>query len=179
MNDPSLISIEEPDSLSSRDLDELCQAAVAAIADGGGFGWLTPPTRDVFERYWKGVLLVPERKLFIGRLDGVIAGAATLVRPSKNNEAQAHIAQIAGSFVAPWARGHGVGRGLTRRIEQVAAEMGIRVLNLDVRASQSAAIHMYQGLGYQRWAVHPHYARVNGAYVPGYYFTKTLVEDPS
>lgn len=172
------VSIEQPTELSTRDLDELCQAAVAAIADGGGFGWLQAPSRDVFERYWRGVLLVPERKLLVGRLDGVIAGAATLVRPSKNNEAQAHIGQIAGSFVAPWARGHGVGRGLTRRLEQVAREAGIRVLNLDVRATQAAAIQMYEGLGYQRWATHPHYALVGETYVPGFYYTKTLVDLP-
>jgi ribosomal protein S18 acetylase RimI-like enzyme len=177
MSEQREVKIETPEALSSRDLDELCQAAVAAIADGGGFGWLTPPTRDVFERYWKGVLLVPERRLFIGRLDGVIAGAATLVRPSRNNEAQAHIGQIAGSFVAPWARGHRVGRTMTRTIETVAVSMGIRVLNLDVRATQAAAIHMYEGLGYERWAVHPRYARVGTEYVPGFYYTKTLVDD--
>ncbi len=46
--------------------------------------------RDVMETYWRGVLLVPERTLFVGRLDGVIAGSAQLVRPPRNNEAQAH-----------------------------------------------------------------------------------------
>ena len=32
----------------------------------GSAGW-KPPPRDVMERYWKGVLLVPERELIAGR----------------------------------------------------------------------------------------------------------------
>ena len=61
----------------------------AAINEGGGFGWLKPPPRQVLENYWKGVLLVPERRLFVGRLDGTIAGSAQLSRAPRNNEAQA------------------------------------------------------------------------------------------
>ena len=48
------------------------------IIEGGGFGWLKPPPRQVLENYWKGVLLVPERRLVVGRLDGIIAGSAQL-----------------------------------------------------------------------------------------------------
>ena len=46
-------------------------------------------------------MLVPDRALFVARLDGVIAGSAQLVRPTRNNEAQAHSAQLTTSFVAP------------------------------------------------------------------------------
>ena len=60
-------------NLNSADLNDLCDAAEAAIIDGGGFGWLAPPPRDVLESYWSGVLLIPERDLLVGRLDGVIA----------------------------------------------------------------------------------------------------------
>src|SRR3546814_4061744 len=52
------------------DLHDLCDAAEAAILHGGGFGWLSPPPRQAMEAYWQGVLLVPERELFVGRLDG-------------------------------------------------------------------------------------------------------------
>src|SRR5688572_7615034 len=96
--------------LSRGDLADLCQAADDAIKAGGGFGWLTPPRRDIMETYWKGVLMVPERTLIVGRLDNVIVGSAQLVRPTKNNEAQAHSGQLTTSFMAPWARGHGLAR---------------------------------------------------------------------
>ncbi len=62
----------------------------AAIIDGGGFGWVNPPGRMALETYFRGVLLVPERELFVARLDGHVVGSAHLVRPPRNNEAQAH-----------------------------------------------------------------------------------------
>ena len=69
------VTVERLTHYSGTDLDDLCEATESAIADGGGFGWLKPPPRQLLESYWKGVLLVPERRLVIGRLDGVIAGS--------------------------------------------------------------------------------------------------------
>jgi hypothetical protein len=84
------ISAERVTKLSERELDDLCDATADAIEDGGGFGWIKPPPRHLLESYWRGVLLVPERLLFVGRLDGTIAGSAQIQRPPRNNEAQAH-----------------------------------------------------------------------------------------
>ena len=95
------------------------------------------------ENYWKGVLLVPERSLLVGRLDGVICATAQLVRPSRNNEAQGHSAQLTTNFVAPWARGHGLARGIVLAVEEEARVQGVSVLNLDVRETQVAAIQLY------------------------------------
>src|SRR5207302_1791258 len=83
------VRIERLTQYSRTDLDDLCEATESAIVEGGGFGWLTPPARQVLENYWKGVLLVPERRLVVGRLDGVVAGSAQLSRAPRNNEAQA------------------------------------------------------------------------------------------
>jgi ribosomal protein S18 acetylase RimI-like enzyme len=159
---------------SRGDLADLCQAAEDAIVAGGGFGWVKPPRRDVMESYWKGVLMVPERTLIVGRLDNVIVGSAQLIRPTKNNEAQAHSAQLTTSFMAPWARGHGLARMIAEGVENHARGLGVRVLNLDVRETQEAAITLYRSLGYQEIGRHAHYARVNGAFVAGLYFWKDL-----
>ena len=88
------IAIDKVNALKTADLHDLCDAADDAIRAGGGFGWVEPPPRDVMERFWKGVLVVPERVLFVARLDGVVAGSAQLVKPPRNNEAQAHAAQL-------------------------------------------------------------------------------------
>jgi ribosomal protein S18 acetylase RimI-like enzyme len=160
--------------LTRGDLSDLCQAAEDAIEAGGGFGWLKPPRRDVMEAYWKGVLLVPERALILGRLDNVIVGSAQLVRPTRNNEAQAHSGQLTTSFMAPWARGHGLARMIAEAVENHARKLGLRVLNLDVRETQEAAITLYRSLGYHEVGRHAHYARVNGVYVAGLYFWKDL-----
>lgn len=160
------------------DLHDLCDATDAAIIDGGGFGWVDPPPRDVMERYWRGVLAVPERTLVVGRLDGVIAGSAQLVRPTRNNEAQSFACSLTTSFVAPWARGHGLARALTLAVEKIAVREGYKVLNLDVRDSQTAAIALYERLGYRRWGLHPRYATAHGRVFSGYFYYKDLDERP-
>ena len=170
----NVIAIERVTEFTDEDLASLCEAADAAIIDGGGFGWVNPPGRQAMERYFRGVLLVPERELFGARLDGVLVGSAQLVRPPRNNEAQAFAAQVMHSFVAPYARGHGVARVLMQRVEEGARALGYHVLNLDVRETQEAAIALYDSMGYTRWGVHPAYARVHGKTVRGFYYFKVL-----
>ena len=173
------ISFDRLTKFSGTDLDDLCEATESAIAEGGGFGWLRPPPRQVLENYWKGVLLVPERRLIVGRLDRVIAGSAQLSRAPRNNEAQAFAGTLTSAFVAPWARGRGLGRGIVREIERLARELGLAVLNLDLRDTQRAAIGLYENLGYRRWGTHPVYAQVEGRVVPGHYYYKLLEEEPA
>src|SRR5687768_2868847 len=111
--------------LSRGDLADLCQAADDAIKAGGGFGWVTPPRRDVMETYWKGVLMGPERSLIVGRLDNVIGGSAQLVGPTKKNAAQAHSGQLTTSFMAPWARGDGLARMIAEAVGTHARKIGM------------------------------------------------------
>ena len=71
---PPRLSVDVAEKLKGGDISDLCDAAELAIKAEGGFGWLKPPSRETMERYWRGVLAVPERTLFVARLDGVIAG---------------------------------------------------------------------------------------------------------
>jgi ribosomal protein S18 acetylase RimI-like enzyme len=176
---PVTVAVEKLTGFSGTDLADLCEATEAAIAEGGGFGWVRTPPRDALEKYWQGVLLVPGRTLFIGRLDGVVCGSSQLVRPPRNNEAQAFSAQLTSLFVAPWARGHGLARGLLAAVEQAALRQGVAILNLDVRATQTAAIRLYDAIGYVRWGTHPAYARVEGRIVEGHSYYKRLTADPA
>ncbi len=171
---PPILSAERASVLSDDDMQALCEATDAAILDGGGFGWVTSPGRRTLEQYFRGILLVPERALFVGRLDGTIVGATQLLRPPRNNEAQAMSATLMHSFIAPYARGHGLARMMTEAVEDCARALGYQVLNLDVRETQEAAIRLYDSLGYRHWGTHPHYARVGGETVAGFFFTKRL-----
>ena len=166
--------VEHISELSVGDLNDLCDAAEAAIIDGGGFGWLTPPPRETLEAYWRGTLLIPDRDLFVGRLDGVIAGSSQLHRPPRNNEAQSFACNFTTSFVAPWARGHGLARDLTQIAEDHARKLGFEVMNLDVRETQRAAIRLYEALGFQKFGEHPYYARTRDGFVRGLYYFKNL-----
>jgi ribosomal protein S18 acetylase RimI-like enzyme len=175
--DPAAIPelfVEQLETFTDQDLHALCEATDAAILDGGGFGWVNPPGRRALESYLKGVLLVPERELFVARLNGNIVGSAHLVRPPRNNEAQSFAAQLMHAFTAPYARGHGLARMLTLGVEERARELGYHVLNLDVRETQTAAIRMYESLGYVRWGEHPEYAQVRGKVIRGFYYYKRI-----
>ncbi len=171
---PPTLSTERVGVLGDDDMQALCEATDAAILDGGGFGWVTSPGRSTLERYFRGILLVPERALFVGRLGDTIVGATQLLRPPRNNEAQAMSATLMHSFIAPYARGHGLARMMTEAVEECARALGYQVLNLDVRETQDAAIRLYNSLGYRHWGTHPHYARVGGETVAGFFFTKRL-----
>ncbi len=174
---PQSLTVDRVSDLSDDDLHALCEAADAAILDSGGFGWVRAPRRATLEQYFRGLVLVPERELFVGRMDDTIYGAAQLVRPPRHNEAQAFCATLMHNFVAPYARGHGLARLIVARIEERARALGFKVLNLDVRASQTAAISLYEAAGFTRWGIHPAYARIEGQTVAGHFYYKMLQPD--
>ena len=168
--------IELMTELSAGDMDDLCEATNKAIIDGNGFGWLTPPERSVQEAFWNGVLLVPVRELYCARLEGVIVGTGQLVRPFANNEASAHIANISTFFIAPYARGFGLAIGLLSVIEKSALKQGFKILEVDVRSTQSAAVSLIENNGFKRWATKEKYAWNGAEFVDGYYYKKDLTE---
>ena len=168
------LSVETVDHLTERDIHELSDAAEAAIFAGGGFGWLSPPPKSVMEDYWRGVQMIPDRHLILARLDKVIAGSCQIVRPPKNNEAQNFACQLTTFFVAPWARGHGLAQMIVAEAEALAKSEGFLMINLDVRATQDRAIQSFEARNFKRYATNDHYAKVDGAYVPGYYYHKEL-----
>ena len=55
---------------------------------------------------------------------------------------------------------------MIERVEERAAALGHRVLNLDVRDTQRTAILLFETMGYTRWGTHPAYARVRGRAAP-------------
>jgi RimJ/RimL family protein N-acetyltransferase len=171
---PISVEIGELDAYEAGDLPDLCDATEAAIHAGGGFGWLTPPTRDTLEAYWSGIMMIPQKHLFVGRLDGVIGGSIQLSVPARNNEAQALVGTFSTNFVAPWARGHGIAKGLIVTAEAKAKSLGLKVVTLDVRNTQEAAIKLYDSLGYRCWGANPHYAFIGDKWVGGLYYTKDI-----
>lgn len=168
------LSVEKRIELKPSELTELCQATEDAIRDGIGFNWMVPPMRETLEAYWKGVLMVPSRSLFIAKLDGIIAGSIQLLRPSKTKETQAFAATVEAHFMAPWARGHGLAKMLLDLAEREAARDGFSVINLSVRETQERALTIYREHGYTEWGRMPYYEYVNAGMVSGHFFYKKL-----
>tara|TARA_B100001093_G_scaffold61008_1_gene51398 strand:- start:56 stop:589 length:534 start_codon:yes stop_codon:yes gene_type:complete len=161
-------------SLNKVDLQELCDATEEAILDGGGFGWISPPSLNTLENYWKGVLLIPERVLIIGKLDNVLAGSVQLIKPTKNNEAQSHSCTLSTFFFAPWARGFGLAKAVFKKAELKAKSDGFKVVNLEVRETQSRAIQLYEQAGYIKSGVNPKAVFIDNKYIAGFYYYKEL-----
>ena len=166
--------IEHLEEFDEADLADLTSATVEAILDGEGFGWLTPPPKGTLEAYWRGVLLIPERLLFVARLNGTIVGTAPLIKPPANNQAGAFAAELATFFIAPWARGHGLAHGLLAAVEEAALRQGFKSLDLSVRADREAAIALCEQHGFKRWGTKERYAMVKRRYVAGHYYAKHL-----
>lgn len=174
----SKVTVElKTDALSRADLNDLCDAAEAAIEGGGGFGWLQVPERDSLERYWQGVIAAPMRLLFLARLDGVICGTTQLILPPLNNEAQKHIVQLTTNFVAPWARGHGLAKMLLEKVEGEARLKGYSVINLDVRNTMEQAIALYESMGYIKFGEHPFSVVADNQTITSSYYYKNINPD--
>jgi len=168
------IQIDIPKSINDTDLADLCNITEQAINAGGGFGWLRVPPRNILIKYWKGILLVPHRKLIVGRLNKVIAGTLQLIFQPPNDEVQQNIANIKSHFVVPWARGFGLAKAMIDVAEIKALELSSNFIQLDVRETQEAAIRLFEAKGYKKWGTNPYYAFINGKNLKGHYFFKKL-----
>lgn len=173
------LGVEVLERFSGRDLADLCRATRDTAIEGTDSSFGGAPTEVRLAAFWKGVALAPHRTLIVCRLDGVIAGALQLVRPSPLTEAGPYVADLETFFVAPWARGHGLAPLMVEKAEEVARAKGIRILDVSTRASRRRAIEVFEALGYARWAEKEHYAFIDGKFVPGLYLSKRLDGQPS
>jgi ribosomal protein S18 acetylase RimI-like enzyme len=166
--------VEKLTEFRHADLEELCTATEDAIRDGIGFNWVIPPGSDILEAYWKGVLIVPDRVLFVARLDGVLAGSVQLIKPGLSKETSSFCASMEAHFVAPWARGHGLAKMLLEAAEREARAQGFSVVKLSVRETQERAIKLYDEHGYTQWGRLPYYEFVNAQMIAGRFYYKNV-----
>ena len=118
--------------------------------------------RSSFEDAWPKFSLdylfgLESSGFFVAEADGKVIGYAivtierTLLKPWK---AFGHLLNIA---VDPEFRGKGIGYQLLDAMRAMAARNGITVQTLEVRASNQAAINLYQKCGFVVKGIRPHY----------------------
>ena len=168
------INVENLKKISDLDLADLCNITEQAIEVGGGFGWISVPPRNTLKQYWNGLMLIKYKKLLVGRLNGAIAGALQLSLKAPNNEAQKNIANIQSHFVVPWARGYGLAKEMVDFAINTSKENNVKCLQLDIRETQKAAIHLFESKGFIKWGENPYYAFVNGKFIKGLYLYKNI-----
>ena len=172
-----MIEVKKIKNFEKGELEELTSATMDAIQEGIGFGWIKKPAKNKIIEYWKGVILVPNRWLFVGKYKGIISGSIQVVTFSSTNEAAMFRVFIDTHFVATWARGHGLAKLLLEEAVKECKLNNYSHVLLDVRETQKRAIKLYEQIGYKLWGELPVYHKLNDQkMVSGKYYYKYLGE---
>jgi RimJ/RimL family protein N-acetyltransferase len=124
------------------------------ITDGE---WRTPSEE---RRYLRAVRRHPHAAVFVAETPDGIVGRLSVARDP--HPASEHVADL-GLMVASDHRRQGVGRALMEAAEGWAREVGVRKLELHVFPYNTAAIALYENLGYEREGLRrQHYRRGAG-----------------
>ncbi|AZL16209.1 GNAT family N-acetyltransferase [Rickettsiales endosymbiont of Stachyamoeba lipophora] len=174
----NLIEVLKINKLTPKDLNELCEATIMTMNDQKGFsiGFVKGYNieRNFLENYFKGVLVMPERNLYVAKYDDVIAGSIQLVKPHPAHETKQFACSLDNHFVVPWARGHGIAKMLLQMLENDAKSSGFKVINLSVRDNRAAAIKLYESMGFVNWGNLPCYEYIDGKMISGKFYYKNL-----
>lgn len=112
----------------------------------------------------RSIALGPERVTLGAFQAGRLVGIATVVRAARSK--LQHRATVAGMYVAPEARGSGLGRELLRRLVDVTRRWeGVTDLSLAVTVGNAAARSLYASEGFVCYAVDKRGLRVDGRFL--------------
>ena len=111
------------------------QAEMASYYDGeGGSG--APPRGEEF--------LPPGGVFLAARRDGEVVGCGGICRLEEG------VAELRRMYVAPPARGFGIGRRLLDALESAAIDLGYSSIRLETGFRQREAIGLYESAGFRR-----------------------------
>ena len=102
---------------------------------------------------WITASLAGERPTWVAELAGEAVGMVSLELVDADPEVADGngVAAVTSLSVLASAGRRGIGRALTVFAEEQARVRGVRVLTLNTRPTNAAAIALYEGLGYRRW----------------------------
>jgi GNAT superfamily N-acetyltransferase len=124
-----------PDSAGARHcLARYFAEITARFKDGFDPGQSSAPTLDDFAP--------PSGAFLVVTLDGAVVGCGGFKREASG------AAYIKRMWVAPEARGHGLGRRLLNALEEKARTLGYRIVRLDTEKSLTEAQQLYRSSGY-------------------------------
>lgn len=96
-----------------------------------------------------GCYAPPDGEIFLATIDGALAGCGA-VRPLDEG-----ISEMKRLFVRPGFRGHQLGRRLAEAVVDHARQRGFSAMRLDTIETMTAAIALYQTLGFRE--IEPYY----------------------
>jgi ribosomal protein S18 acetylase RimI-like enzyme len=162
-------------------IERLADILIATVAAGGSVHFMHPVAGEEALAYWREALADPGRVVLGGYLGEHgdlrdLAGTVTLWLATPPN--QPFRAEIWKLMTDPAARRRGVARALMLAAEQLAAERGRILLNLDTAADHGAA-PLYDALGWTRVGEIPDYAyKPHGGLTATVIYYKQLAPPP-
>jgi ribosomal protein S18 acetylase RimI-like enzyme len=102
---------------------------------------------------WIAASLSGERPTWVAELEGETVGMVSLelVDPDPEVADGKEVAAVTSLSVLAATGRRGIGRALTVFAEAEARTRGVRVLTLNTRPTNAAAVALYEGLGYRQW----------------------------
>lgn len=80
------------------------------------------------------------------------------------NKRMKHRATLALSILRPeW--GKGVGSAMMEKLIGFAKEIGVKIINLEVRSDNSRAIHLYEKYGFKHIGISPAFLKIGDEYI--------------
>ena len=155
-------------------------AQLVALASAIGAepeGWLLADSRwrsvGDERRYIRALQRYADAALYVAESAGGLVGRLSITRDP--HPASAHVADL-GLMVAASHRRSGIGSELMHAAEEWARRAGVTKLELHVFPHNSAAIALYEKLGYEREGFRKrHYKRPDGRFVDAILMAKQLV----
>lgn len=109
-----------------------------------------------------------DRATFGAFVDGRLVGTAAAYQDRDRGKAR-HKAWLAAVYVAPEARGRGVGRAVSAAaVERARGWDGIEQVHLGVAVPNEAAIRLYRSLGFVEYGREPRAIKLPDRYVDEY-----------
>jgi len=133
-------------------------SVISRVADAGGAFFTADNPPDAF---------------LVAELAGKVVGYIRLKPPTPLPE-NAHVLQVQGLAVHPDARRRGIAGMLLAAAERRSRERGKRKLSLRVLSTNTAAIALYERLGFAREGVLRDEFIINGSYVDDIVMAKAL-----
>lgn len=157
-------------------VDDVADLEVVRRQPGVIYGTLNIPSERLLDRLRRIENLGPNVHEFVGEVDGRVVATAGLVA---FHGRMSHAGEIAHIMVHDEFQGHGFGRRLLEALLDVADNhLGLVRVELVVYADNTAAVRLYERLGFVHEGVKRKYARRQGKLVDVAMMARIRPEEP-